>query len=159
MSPVAKIFTFSRFEYPTTYRIALTAVYENDCTASVFLHPWYFIIVLVSFSSAPFTHRDQGFVRDYPTAPDFSCVPENHRFHTGVQSLFHRIYGSAAKTSRLTIWADQNGMFFFVDSFTGLTYIERRNKFQSSSMVWLPNPQPVPCSTLSICYPNFFFLS
>jgi len=88
MSPVAKIFTFSRFEYPTTYRIALTAVYENDCTASVFLHPWYFIIVLVSFSSAPFTHRDQGFVRNFLTSPDFSSVPENHRFHTGVQSLF-----------------------------------------------------------------------
>ena len=74
---------------------------------------------LVSFSSAPFTHRDQGFVRDYPSAPDFSCVPENHRFHTGVQSLFHKLYGSTAKTSRLTVWADQKVTSFLADSFTG----------------------------------------
>ncbi len=74
---------------------------------------------LVSFSSAPFTHRDQGFVRYFLTAPDFSSVPENHRFHTGVQSLFHKICGSTAKTSRLTVWADQKVKSFLADSFTG----------------------------------------
>ena len=39
------IYIFPLWIPRTKYGITLPAVYENDCTASVFLHPWYFIIV------------------------------------------------------------------------------------------------------------------
>lgn len=156
-----KYLHFHVLNTPTKYGIAFTAVYENDYTDPVYLRPWYFVIVLVSFLSAPFTHRDQGIVKVSLTAPDLSSVPENHRFHTSVQSLFTEYTALRPKPH-----GSRYGQIRMEYSFSPIPLPAKlivKGGTTSNQVLWFGyltrHRFLAPPNLFATCYPNIFFSS